>query len=487
MAREENSWSGLGRNIGIAIFANLLAGLVATGTFFLVIKLHGNKISEQPTSKIIASVGAILFWCISYGLVVLLVRKGKTLRKNLKYLGYYFPPTTLFVWAFEQRNLRLKAEEKFRRLDTIVKGWPDVRIIAGIIDPEKQEETLNEIIDKMDSIEDRILGIIFQNIRRYANEIFRSIDENGNYDLFRLLMEKVSYFEPDSHPETYMHLLWLLLDAFIMPPKGCFTRQIQNDMIEPLKNVIKRVDKSNFNYMEKVIEQIMVDEEYEHYLARQILEMLLYLDWKEKRDVCQIIFDNSIKRAFLFPQHFGLDLLLKLGELKHKVFWLDIQSLMSILEQAVKNSEKALIILKPKAYDELCSKVFATLEDEENPEIRNCRVFHRLKTIDGHVKVGCNFPDGTVCNGCEGESLSFRGFYSKKCSRKEGEKFKAKVIPIVEIGQAKQKHEFAFAASVAKLHPDEAVKESDGRGIFFEDAEEDVVKGLYEYISEHWK
>ncbi len=476
------------RSIALAIFANLLAFCISAISFFFIAWLLRNVTSEQSTINLLAGSAALVLWCISCGLFVLLARYGEPLRNKLKYLGYYFPPTTMFVWALDQRALKLKAEEKLRRLEMIVNAWPNVRIIAGIIDPEKQEETLNEIIDKMDSVEDRILGLIFQNIRRYANEIFSSVDENGNYDLFRQVMEKVSHFEPDSHPETYMHFLWLLLDAFIMPPNGCFTRQVQNDMIWPLKNAIWRVDRPNLNRVAMIIGQIMVDEEYEHYIARQILEMLLYLDWKEKRDVCQIIFDNSIKRAFLFPQHFGLDLLIKLGELKHKVFWLDIQSLMSILEQAVKNREKALIILKPKAYNELCSKIFATLEDEEKPEIRNCRVFHRLKTIDGHVKVGCTFLDGTVCStGCEGESLSFRGFYSKKCSRKEGEKFNAKVIPIVEIGQAKQKHEFAFAASVAKLHPDEAVKESDGRGIFFEDAEEDVVKGLYEYISEHRK
>jgi len=208
--------------------------------------------------------------------------------------------------------------------------------------------------------------------------------------------------------------------------------------------------------------------------------MLLRLDLKKNRKVWQIIFDNSIKRAFLFPQDFGLDLLLKLGELKRKVFWLDIQSLMSILEQAVENSEKALICLKPKAYEELCSKVFAPLEDEEHTGKRNCRIFRRLEGEDGRVHVECILTDDKKCN-CEGESLSFRGLYSKKCTRKVGDKFKAKVIPIVEIRQAKPKHEFAFAVSVAKLHP------SDGRGIFFEDGEEDVVKRLYEYISEHRK
>jgi len=484
MAKKEQS---IGRSIVLAIFANLLAFCISAISFVFIAWLLGNVTSDQSTINILAGSAALVLWCISCGLFVLLARYREPFKKNLRYIGYCFPLTTFFVWAFEQRNLRLKAEEQLARQKRIVQVWPNVRIIAGIVDPEKQEETLNEIIDKMDGIEDRVLGLILQNIQRYADYILRSVDENGNYDLFRQVMEKISHFAPDSHPETYMHFLWLLLDVFIMPPKGFFTRQVQKDMIVPLKNAIRRVDQSHLNSMRMIIEQIMVDEEYEHYLARQILEMLLSLDPKKNREVWQIIFDNSIKRAFLFPQSFGLDLLLKLGELKHKVFWLDIESLKSILEQAVKNNEKALIILKPKAYDELCSKVFAPLEDEENPEIRNCRVFHRLKTIDGHVKVECTFLDGTVCPGCEGESLSFRGLYSKKCHQRAGESLKAKVIPIEEIRQAQPKHEFAFTASVAKLHLAEASKQTEGRGIFFEDAEEDVVKELYEYISEHRK
>ena len=48
---------------------------------------------------------------------------------------------------------------------------------------------------------------------------------------------------------------------------------------------------------------------------------------------------------------------------------------------------------------------------------------------------------------------------------------KAKVT-IVEFGQQKPKHEFVLSASVAKLHPAEGSKQSEGRGIFFEDAED---------------
>lgn len=486
MAREAKKWQSLGRSIALPIFANLLAFFISAISFFFIAWLLKNVTSEQSTINLLAGSAALVLWCISCGLFVLIAKHGEPFKKNLKYIVYYFPLTTFFVWAFEQRNLRLKAEEQLRKLRKIVDGLADVRIIAGMVDLEKQEETLNEIIGKMDYMEDRYLAQIVTNIRCYVEDILESVGENGNYDLFRLLMEKVSLSKPDVRPETYSYFLWLLSDVFRMPPERCFTRQIQKDMIVPLKHAIWRVDSSHLNSMRMIIEQIMADEEDEHDLARQILEMLLRLDWKGKREICQIIFDESKKRAFRFPQGFGFDFLSTLRQLEHKVFWLDSQSLRDVLEQAVKNPETGLINLKREAYVELCLTVFAPLEDEKHAGMRNFRVFGRLKHKGGGVEVKCMLPDGSVCR-CDGQSLSFRGLYSEKCPRKSGQKLKAKVIPIVEIGQAKPKHEFAFSASVAKLHPGEAGKQSQGRGIFFEDAEEDAVKGLYEYISEHRK
>jgi len=172
-----------------------------------------------------------------------------------------------------------------------------------------------------------------------------------------------------------------------------------------------------------------------------------------------------------------------LVQLKHKVFWLDTWSLRDILEESIRNGEKGLINLKQEAYEELCMKVFAPIEDGEFNGIHNRRVFRRLRGQNGNVKIDCILPNGEPCK-CEGESLSFRGLHSKECPRNVGNKLKAKATPIVEVGQPKPK-EFTVTASVAKLHPDEAAKQSKGRGIFFEDADEATVKGLYEYISSH--
>ncbi len=488
MAKTGSRRESFGRHVGNAIFVNLFASVISAGAFFLVVKLLSKTISAQSTIKLLASVSAIIFWCISYGLACLWQNYSKSFKEKLKYLGYYFPPTTFFVWALDQRNVRLKAEEKLIKLEIIVNSMTDVRTIAGMVDPKKQKETLGNIIDEMDYQGDHDLARIVTNIRCYVEDIMASVGDNGNYELFRQVIEKLSLSKPSERPETCRDFLWLLSDIFEMPPKGCFTRQIQKDMIGPLKNTIWRVDQPNLNRVRTIIQQIMADEEDEHDLARQILEMLSYLDLKEKREVWQIIFDESKGRAFKFPQGFGFIFLSELRKLEHKVFWLDIQSLRDILEESTIYKETGLITLERKAYDELCSTVFAPLEDEKKPGIHNNRVFRRLTGSDGCVKVECELPDGSSCT-CYAESLSFRGLYSKTCLRKVGEKLKAKLIPLLEDEKRWQKHqnEFHLSASVAKLYSDESSGQSQGRGIFFVDAEDDTAKGLYDYVSEHKK
>ena len=524
MGRELRGEESLKRHISLAIFANLLSALISTGAFVLVDNLYRKSSPEQPTSKLFAILAAIALWCVSYSVLVLLVRHGKPIRENLKYIGYYFPLTAPFFWARDEQILRRKAEEKLqtaeqklqtaeeklqtaeqtlqtkeqklqtaertletieeriRRLERILKNWPDVLIIAGIIDPKKQEDTLSQIMDNVDTLDDHLLAQIFEHIRLYSDEILGSVGANGNYDLFRQIVNKVSLLEPDARPETHMMFSWLLLKIFRMPPKGCFTRKVQKDMIAPLKSLISRVDRSHLSHVEPIIEQIMADEEDEQDLARHILITLLDLDWTTKQELCQIIFNESKKRAFQFPVNFGLDFLSVLLQLEHKVFWLNLRSLQDILEQAIRNDERGLINLRRNTYDQLCSTVFARLENSEIPGLRNTRVFRRLSGDKGRVKANCTFTNGDVCD-CEGESLSFRGLYSRKCDHKVSEKMKIEIIPIEEIGLPKPEHKFTLAASVAKLHLVEAGKQSAGRGVFFEEGAEKDVKELYDYIS----
>jgi len=214
-----------------------------------------------------------------------------------------------------------------------------------------------------------------------------------------------------------------------------------------------------------------------HEIANGVAEMLLQFDWSDDREICRIIFDESMKRAFRFPKHFGIELLLVLSRLEHKVFWLDIQSLREMLEESLSQEGDGLIDLNQGVYGELCSKVLAPLEEPGRDGLCNARVFRRLKSNDGRVGVECVCSDGQVCR-CEGESLSFRGIYSKDCRRAVGEKLAMNVIPIEQFDR-----KFAVKASVAPLHTYESASQGPGRGAFFEDAEPSTVKGLYDYVS----
>jgi hypothetical protein len=221
----------------------------------------------------------------------------------------------------------------------------------------------------------------------------------------------------------------------------------------------------------------MADQENEEITANSIAGMLLELDWNQKREICHIIFNESLKRAFKFPKHFGIELLNILSKLEHKIFWLDIRSLRNVLEESLDNSREGLINLNSRVYGELCSKVLAPLDDETYNGICNARVFRRLKGDDGRVRIECVLANGERCS-CQGESLSFRGIYSKNCSRKVGDKLMMNLIPIRQVERP-----FAVKASIAPLHSYENATQSPGRGAFFEDAKPSVVRDLYEYIS----
>ena len=128
-------------------------------------------------------------------------------------------------------------------------------------------------------------------------------------------------------------------------------------------------------------------------------------------------------------------------------------------------------------YNELCSRVLAPIEDPACDGTFNARVFRRLKTDDGKVQIECITVDGKKCS-CQGESLSFRGIYSKNCSRAVGDKLNMNLIPIREVEQ-----KFTVRAKITPLHSYESGSKGPGRGAFFEDAEPFVVENLYDYVS----
>ncbi|MHC4367864.1 MAG: hypothetical protein ACYSW8_09635 [Planctomycetota bacterium] len=276
---------------------------------------------------------------------------------------------------------------------------------------------------------------------------------------------------------TYKRFMALMSDVFDPSLAANFGRRFQKHMTGPLKNAIVRAGREHAGRVRNTVSKIMSDDGREHDVAISVAEMLLQLDWDRQREICRIIFDESLKRAFRFPRGFGIELLNILNRLEHRVFWLDVQSLRAILDESTKHEAEGLVNANRQLYNELCSKVLAPPEDAASEGISSGRVFRRLKHEDGRVGIECELADGQTCS-CLGESLSFRGIYSKDCRRNVGETLAMNITPIREINRR-----FAVKASITPLHTYESVSQSPGRGAFFEEAAPTEVKGLYDYVS----
>jgi hypothetical protein len=430
---------------------------------------------DTPTKKLAAVVRIPLAFLV----MTLAVNELRRIWKNILHPGYYFLLSSPVFWLLKNRPRRPKKEAQTSLYERIISTWPDtsISIISELFDPDRQEECLNKLLYQMHTMRDTRLATIVDRFQFYLGSILKSVDDNKNYQTFREIIFRFSSYGPRRYHQTYKRFLDLLSDVYDPSLSEYFDMQFQIDMGEPLKNAINQADKRHLCYIRRIVGNIMADEADEHILANSIAGMLLELDWDSQRGICHIIFDESVKRAFRFPKHFGIELLSILSRLEHKIFWLDIKSLRNVLEESLSDEREGLINLNSRMYGELCSKVFSPLDDETFNGICNARVFRRLKADDGRVRIECVLPNGQVCT-CHGESLSFRGIYSKNCSRKVGEKLAMNLIPIHHVERP-----FAVKATITSLHSYESATQSPGRGAFFEDAESTVVRELYEYIS----
>ena len=453
------------RHLMMAIFVNMVIALLLMDAYFV----------ETPTAKIKAGIRILL----AFAAMGLIINEIKRIWKNVRHPGYYFLPTSPVFLILDEQHRRRDAETKTARFERIVLTWPDpsIGIISEVLNPERQEESLSKLLYQMGSMRDGRIATITDRYRHYLGEILKSVDDNGYYLSLRQIMMRLSLYGPDKYRQTYRRFLQLLSDVYDPTLSAQFDRQFRKDMTDPLKHAIERADKVHVARIRDIVGKIMDDDENEHEIASGITEMLLRLDWNKKREICRVIFDESMKRAFRFPKHFGIEFLMILSRLEHRIFWLDIRSLRNILEESLKHEGDGLINLNRSIYGELCSKVFAPIEDPARNRICNARVFRRLKNDRGKVTIECVLPDGTTCS-CQGESLSFRGIYSRDCRRKVGETLSMNVIPIQEVEKP-----FAVRASVAPLHNYESETQSPGRGALFEDAEPSTVKDLYEFVS----
>jgi len=465
MTLSKNNIREFARHIVMTIIVNIIIALLIVDAFFV----------DTPTGKLAAVVRIPLAFLV----MTLAVNELRRIWKSARHPGYYFLPSAVVFWLFENRRLRPKKEAEKSRYERIISTWPDgsIGIISELFDPERQEECLNKLLYQMHTMRDSRLATIADRFRHYLGDILKSVDDNENYQPFREVMLQFSSYGPEKYRQTYRRFLGLLSDVYDPSLSEYFDIQFQIDMSDPLKQAIWQADKKHLCDVVRIVGHIMADERDEHILANSVAGMLLELDWDGQREICHIIFNESLKRAFCFPKHFGIELLSILSRLEHKIFWLNVQSLRNVLEESLSDEREGLINLNSRIYGELCSKVLAPLDDETFNGICNARVFRRLKEDDGRVRIECVLPDGQVCT-CKGESLSFRGVYSKNCSRKVGDKLTMNLIPIRQVERP-----FAVKATIAPLHNYENATQSPGRGAFFVDAKPSVVRDLYEYIS----
>jgi len=452
-------------HIVMAIFVNLIIALLFVDAYFV----------DGPAKKFAAVVRIPL----AFFVMSLAVNELRRIWKNARHPGYYFLPTSAVFWLWESRRRRLKKQTPTSRYERIIETWPDtsIGIISEIFNPERQEECLNKLLYQMYAMRDSRLATIVDRFQHYLGEILKSVDDNENYPPFREVILRFSSYGPEKYQQTYRRFLDLLSTVYDPTMSEYFDAQFKADMRKPLKRTIEQAGKRHLVYIRSIVGNIMADQENEELTANSIAGMLLELDWNQKREICHIIFDESLKRAFQYPKHFGIEFLSILSKLEHKIFWLDIRSLRNVLEESLDNNREGLINLNSRIYGELCSKVLAPLDDETYNGICNARVFRRLKGDNGRVTIECIMANGEKCS-CQGESLSFRGIYSKNCSRKVGDKLTMNLIPIRQVERP-----FAVKASIAPLHSYENATQSPGRGAFFEDAKQSVVRDLYKYIS----
>jgi hypothetical protein len=455
----------LAGHIVMAILINFIFVLLLVDAYFV----------DTTTKKF----AAVVRLPLAFVALSLAVNELKRIWRNVLHPGYYFLLTAAVLWLWKYRRLRPKKVTEASRYDRIVAAWPDtsIRIISDILDPERQQESLNKLLYQMHTMRDCYLATVVDRFRHYLGDILKSVDDNENYQPFRDIMLQFSSYGPEKYRQTYRRFLDLLSDVYNPVLSMKFDTQFKADMRQPLKRAIGQGGKRYLVHIRTIVSNVMADEESEDGTANCVAGMLLELDWNDKREICHFIFDESIKRAFRFPKHFGIELLSILNRLEHKIFWLDIRSLRNVLEESMTNEREGLINLNSRIYSELCSKVLAPLDDETYNGICNARVFRRLTGDNGRARIECILANGEKCS-CQGESLSFRGIYSKNCNRKVGDKLTMSLIPVRKIERP-----FAVKASITPLHSYESATQSPGRGAFFEDAKPSVVRDLYEYVS----
>ena len=231
----------------MGILVNSIATLLLVNAYF----------AETPSSRLGAGVRILL----AFAAMGLAVNEIKRIWKNVKHPGYYFLPTAPIFLLLNKQHRRLNAEVETTRLRDIIATWPDASLgmIAGILDPGRQEENLCKLLNQMNSMRDHRLGTITDRFRHYLGEILKSVDDNGNYPLFKQVMLRLSSYGANKYQQTYSRYLKLLSDVFDPLQSTDFDRQFRMDMTDPLKHAIEQADRSQASRVRNIVARIMAD------------------------------------------------------------------------------------------------------------------------------------------------------------------------------------------------------------------------------------
>ena len=297
MTTDRRSIREFTRHLTMGILVNSIAILLLVNAYF----------AETTASQLAAGIRIVLaFWALTFARDWI-----KRLWPSVRHPLYYFLPVTVIFWILNKRPHKPNVKTGTARVQEIIATWPDasIGVITGIVEPQRQEETLTALLGQMDTMKDCYLATITDRIRRYLGDILESVRTEGNYHLFRQVMLRLSSYEPARYRATYKRFFLLLSDVFDPSLAAKFGTRFQRHMVDPLKHALEQADKAHAGRVRDIIAKIMADGANEHEIASSVAEILLQLDWNDKREICHIIFDESLKRAFRFPRLFGIDFL----------------------------------------------------------------------------------------------------------------------------------------------------------------------------------
>ena len=444
------------RHLAVAISANL-----ASAGFLLLAEHFGGW------HRVLAWAAATGTWVLLWFGMRFVVRPRW---QGARSIWHYFPLTAWFCWFLDERRRRIKLEELVKAQGEQLRH---IELMGRIADPTRRVDALRDLLTEMRTLSDQMLAPVIDEVRRWGLATTRH--GGDEYSLFRQVVGTIGAFKPQQYQRTWDVFLRLLADIFSAQSQTPFRHEVRSDMLTPVEEAIRVAGQSQLAGLEAVIKNIM-DPATERDVALPVLKMMC--DDRCGHDVQQLIFDHARERVEADAKVFGYDLIHTLGQMEDQVFWLNIHSLRHVIGAQENHGPDGVISRNLNTYNELCRGVFAPLEDAEHRGNRHGRVYRRLKAGRGLVNAECTLQDGTVCT-CKAESLSFRGLFSRDCSRRPKETVRMTFRP-----HTCPSRSFALHARIAERHTDAAGDVVSGRGILFERADTQTIRGLYEHISD---